>query len=121
MSCLCGGNNRTGKTVDSNKMEFDALAILKDIRLFKSLDPKALKMLSKKLEKQVFPAGGFLMRYGETGSEFFIIAEGKCEVLDASKQVVAELKPSDYCGEQSLVREQKRNASVRAVGQVVTF
>jgi len=61
------------------------------------------------------------MRYGDTGEDFFIIVEGKCEVLDGKDHKVAELGASDYCGEQSLIRQQKRNASIRAVGSVATL
>lgn len=102
-------------------MEFNAYDVLKQIRLFRSLSPDALRKLSGKLSKRNFPAGGYLMRYGDQGEEFFIIVEGKCEVLDGKETKVADLKQGDYCGEQSLIRQQKRNASIRAVGAVTTL
>ena len=61
------------------------------------------------------------MRYGDTGEDFFIIVDGKCEVLDGKETKVADLSQGDYCGEQSLIRQQKRNASIRAVGRVATL
>jgi len=122
MSCLCGSSKRSGKQpVKREEMDINSKAILRKIRLFRSLSEDALQKLSESLQKKMFPAGGYLMRFGDVGEDFYIIVDGKCEVLDGNESKVADLSQGDYCGEQSLIRQQKRNASIRAVGRVATL
>ena len=53
------------------------------------------------MERVNFEAGEPLMTEGESGEEFFIIVEGKCNVLVGTIHVtkVAILTAGDYCGE----------------------
>ncbi|ETN99595.1 hypothetical protein RFI_37875 [Reticulomyxa filosa] len=72
------------------------------------------------------------MKQGEKGDEFFFIVEGTCKVLvntgndtdsknDKSKTTVteiAQLGEGDYCGEQALLQDATRNATVEALTDV---
>jgi len=99
----------------------DIQAILKNVRLFHSLNTRELTELQNGLVQDSFAAGKTLMRAGEIGREFYIIISGKCEVITPNGDKVAELVESDYCGEQGLLRQTVRNATVRAVLPTVTL
>jgi len=62
--------------------------------------------------------GEVLVRQGERGNEFFIIAEGQAEVslLDRGEEhAVRKLKPGDFFGERALLEGGIRTATVRAL------
>jgi len=123
MSCFaCGQSSSRGQdNIRKDQMAFNAMGVLKEIRLFKNMTSDGLRALNAGLVERTFPAGGYLMRQGEDGDEFFIIVSGKCEVFASNGEAVAQLKEGDYCGEQSLITAETRNASIRAVGSVVTL
>ena len=62
------------------------------------------------------------MKEGEEGDSFFIIAEGKVHVMTLKgkkQEVVAMLESGDYAGEQALLSNAKRNASLQAASDEV--
>ena len=95
--------------------------------------PRTLSYLktdrSRKVSKAFYAAGDFVIKQGDSGSEFFIIESGEAEVLkgsdangvssatfdSASKQdCIAILGPGDFFGEAAVIENRPRNASVRA-------
>jgi len=102
-------------------MAFDAVNILKDIRLFEDLTKEQLHTLNRGLVEKKFKVGDFIMKKGQKGTTFYIITSGQCEVLNAELQKVATLTEEDYFGEQALLRETTRNASIRATKPTVTL
>lgn len=64
------------------------------------------------------PAGGYLFREGELGTEMFILQEGQVEILKTVAGVdeqLAILEKGDFFGEMSLLEDLPRTASARAV------
>ncbi len=59
------------------------------------------------------------MSLGDLGTEFFIIAKGRCKVIvsndDGNEVEIAQLTDGDYCGEQALLKDARRGATVRAI------
>eukprot|EP00494_Astrolonche_serrata_P006050 UN06067 len=58
------------------------------------------------------------MVQGEFGDEFFVISSGTAQVLvnnDGAEKVVTELHKNDYFGEQALLNNSKRSATICAV------
>jgi len=94
---------------------FDSLQVLQNVRLFQGVKKDVLVQLKNGLKKKKFGAGEYVMKAGEKGTEFYIIVNGKCEVLTSKGEKVAELKGGDYCGEQALLKEAVRNASIKAI------
>merc|ERR1719493_220464 len=123
MSCLCGSSKRSGtQPVRKEEIKMDVVKILNEVPLFRQLNDSRLQALSRKLKREEFPAGGYLMRVGEVGDKFFLIVSGSCQVLSAEGNKVADLQAKDFCGEQALIDSAgKRNASVKAVGKVVCW
>jgi len=94
------------------------VGLLTDVPLLSKLRKAELKNLAKLLEQKEYNLGEDLMKQGDMGSEFFIIFSGTCDVIvkndNGKEEVVAELGKGDYCGEQALLSESKRNATIRA-------
>ena len=64
------------------------------------------------------PAGSFLFREGDLGTEMFILQEGQVEILksvNAVDEQLAVLDKGDFFGEMSLLEDLPRTASARAL------
>lgn len=62
------------------------------------------------------PAGQFVFREGEPGSEMYIIETGAVEILREVRgpEPIAVLEPGDFFGEMAILEDQPRFASARA-------
>eukprot|EP00484_Ammonia_sp_Unknown_P012962 CAMPEP_0197072040 /NCGR_PEP_ID=MMETSP1384-20130603/209895_1 /TAXON_ID=29189 /ORGANISM="Ammonia sp." /LENGTH=782 /DNA_ID=CAMNT_0042510853 /DNA_START=136 /DNA_END=2484 /DNA_ORIENTATION=- len=138
MGGCCSSGNQAGKTnvarnddtkaleADTGSVEEESVAMdkqfletLKEIPLLSSISEADQRKLAKRLEERKFAAGDKLMAQGDVGTEFFIIAKGRCKVVvanDDGKEVeIAQLAPGDYCGEQALLKDARRGATVQAM------
>ena len=71
------------------------------------------------LQRAVFAPGEFIVRQGEMGDKFFIITSGKVAVFrDETPETKVHLYQGHFFGEFSLLREEPRNANVKAVEEV---
>ena len=76
--------------------------------------------LLKRFEHVHVPRGGSVIREGEEGDYYYLVAAGRFQVervVGGAKVVLAELKNGDAFGEEALVSEAKRNATVSALGE----
>jgi len=95
--------------------------ILKGISLLSSLTDLEQNVLARKMETETYAAGEKLMTQGEKGDKFFIITSGVCEILTEEQdknRLIAVLEEGDYCGEQALLKEATRNATVQAKTEI---
>jgi hypothetical protein len=67
-----------------------------------------------------FEDGAYLMREGEAGDHYLIVANGEVDVSQGGR-VLRRLGPGNGVGEISLLRDVPRTASVRAVGHVTAY
>lgn len=91
--------------------------ILIEVPLLNNLTKNQLAKLGDKLKNEEFNKDEDLMTQGEMGDKFFIITEGICEVLhneNGTQHLITSLHVGDYCGEQALIQDVRRNATVRA-------
>ena len=74
---------------------------LSEVPLLSSCTKEQLVNLAQHLDRVNFVSGEALMKQGDEGDEFFIIVQGKCNVLVGTVHVtkVAILTAGDYCGE----------------------
>lgn len=67
----------------------------------------------------LFRDGEIIIKQGTVGDCFYVIQEGKVEVVDESgdkEKVLAELKESDFFGEMGIFEKDVRSCTVRAKG-----
>ncbi len=77
-----------------------------------------LQRMLEAFEKTRFRAGDWVIRQGEPGEHYYVIASGQCEVERCEEpngvgRRLAELGPGEAFGEEALVANRQRNASVR--------
>lgn len=94
---------------------------LKEIPLLSNLSSTELKALAGNFNLRSYEVGEYVMKAGETGDEFYFIHEGTADVLmvkDDGEQKIASLRNADYFGEQALLTDSVRSASIRATSDL---
>src|SRR5215207_2471484 len=97
-----------------------AFALLRRVPLFAPLSIGALENLSLRLAAMDVPAGWAVVREGELGDRFYVIAVGEFDVT-CSRGAFRPLVDGDVFGEIALLREVPRTATVTARREAVVF
>jgi MFS family permease len=96
------------------------LRLLQSIDLFRPLPPTTLERLAAQLSPVAAPRGTPLVREGDVGDLFYMIATGQVEVSRAGRPI-RELGPGDYFGEIALLRDVPRGATCTATTEAELF
>jgi energy-coupling factor transporter ATP-binding protein EcfA2 len=84
---------------------------------FATLKPEALANLASTMVPERFEAGDVVIRQDDEGDRFYLINQGKVDVLrddGQGPQKVATLEEGQFFGETSLMEDKPRNATVVA-------
>jgi hypothetical protein len=90
-----------------------ALALLRALPIFAPLPAPAIERIVSQLVRLEIPAGRDLIRQGDEGDRFYVIAEGIADVTRDGVHV-AERGPGEHVGEIALLRDVPRTATVTA-------
>jgi CRP/FNR family transcriptional regulator, cyclic AMP receptor protein len=90
-------------------------ALLSAATLFDGLDSEAMDRIAAVAVEVDFPADHVIVRQGEIGTGFFVIASGAARVV-RDGETIANLGPGDFFGELSVLDGRPRIAQVIAGG-----
>jgi putative peptide zinc metalloprotease protein len=96
----------------------DRLLLLGGLNFLKAVPRATIERLAGAARVRNATTGEVVVRQGQRGAEFFIIADGQAEVSileRGDERIVNKLKPGDFFGERALLEGGIRTATVRAV------
>jgi putative peptide zinc metalloprotease protein len=96
----------------------DRLVLLRGLNFLKAVPGATIERLARAARVRDVATGEVVVRQGQRGAEFFIIAGGQAEVSvleRGEERMVNKLKPGDFFGERALLEGGIRTATVRAV------
>jgi len=85
--------------------------------VFENLPPANLQLLFSHFKSLPVKKGDIILNQGEVANYYYYICQGRCEVtkktsLQGDTKIVAELKKGDAFGEEALIANTKRNATI---------
>jgi len=101
------------RVLDRAEVPERELELLRGISIFRPLPAAILEGLAHAMLPLHVEAGREIVREGEAGDRFYVIASGEVEVVK-DDQVINEEGPGEFFGEISLLRDVPRTATVRA-------
>src|SRR5205085_12390038 len=90
------------------------------VPLFRDLPAPALEGIARALVREAVPEGTVLIREGDLGDRYYIVADGVAQVTQHGANVRV-LHRSDGAGEIALIRDIPRTATVTAVSSLVGY
>ncbi len=93
------------------------LEYLRKVPIFKGLPPRELEFISRSVKERTYEPGKVIVKQGDPGVGFFMIAEGRVEVTHDGHKI-REMGPDEFFGEMALMEERIRTATVTAKARV---
>jgi len=99
--------------------------LLKQVPLFSQMDDNEISGLRSIMERVQYSPGQGIIHEDEKGDEFYVLVAGHVQVLvmDATgtEVLVEEISPGGFFGELSMLSDEPRAATVKAVDDVTTL
>jgi rhodanese-related sulfurtransferase len=116
------GDSALGQAARSDARLITGAFSLSNLRTgaFAQLPTAHIDELLKRFERVKTERGQTIIREGDEGDFYYVVETGRFQVerlVGGAKVVLAELKGGDAFGEEALVSEAKRNATVVATGE----
>jgi CRP-like cAMP-binding protein len=92
----------------------EKLELLRSVPLFGGLDQRSLEAIALLAHQLDVPAGHVLMREGEPGTTFYVIADGTLRV-ERSGAAVRSMTAGGFLGEIALLKHGSRSATATCV------
>jgi putative ABC transport system ATP-binding protein len=105
--------------VESNILVDETVRIcvfLQKVALFAGLTPSCLLEVAENMRRETFPRGAAILREGDPGDKFYLIKEGKVEVIEKTRPAgtAAVLGSGQFFGDTALLEDRPRDATVVA-------
>ena len=100
---------------DADEHERDWMDALLESELFQQIPPQKIQSLFVKFEEREVALGDVIVREGEPGDTFYVIKQGKAMVTrkqGAKDETLAALTTGNFFGEDALISDAPRNATV---------
>ena len=98
---------------------------LREVPLFSEMDEQEVAGIRVIMQEMKFKSGQTIIHEGEPGDLFYVITEGRAQVLihdaDGKEIKLSEVGPGGFFGELSMLTNQPRSAQVRAMEHVTTL
>ena len=91
------------------------ISILRNVKLLQDLNDRQLSIISRSLQKEIYTVGDVIIQQGETGDHFYMIEKGEVSVT-VNHVEVAKLNEGAFFGEQALLKNDVRSATVTSTG-----
>jgi MFS family permease len=98
----------------------DQVRLLRSIAMFAALPPVTLERLARRLTPLDADGGAVIVRQGEPGDRFYVVAGGEVSV-SVDGRVMRTEGPGGFFGEIALLREVPRTATVTATAPTALF
>ena len=114
----CGANQPAGRPASAADWgSMSGLFGINNLRFgaFSHLPPAHIDELLRRFERIEAKAGEVIIREGAEGDYYYLVESGRCQVermVGGVSMTLAELKSGDTFGEEALVSQAKRNATV---------
>lgn len=89
------------------------LTYLKQVPIFRTLPAGQLEFIGRSIKERIYESGSDIVKQGEPGVGFFLIAEGRVDVARDGKRL-RSMGPGEFFGEMALMEERIRTATVTA-------
>ena len=98
---------------------------LREVPLFSEMDDQEVADIREIMDEVKFKPGQVIIREGEPGDLFYVVTEGRAQVLirdaDGNELGLSEVGPGGFFGELSMLTNLPRSARVRALDDVTTL
>jgi len=91
--------------------------VLGSLAIFSGLSKGEMKHIAGEAREEFYSAGQDIVTEGQSGGPFFVVTEGRVDILQGDKKI-GEQGPGSAFGERALFEGGHRTATVRAQTQV---